>query len=330
VASTTGGCERGSKFSGHKFPLEVLRSAVSTALIDRLGVTWDERFGELKRYKERVGDCNVPGEWQENPQLASWVCVQRSRKDKGKLSPERSARLDTLGFVWDPFDSAWEIMFSELHRYKERFGHCNVPRPKKEKSQLGAWVGKQRALQNKEMLSSARKARLDALGFAWEPLVSKWDAMLGELRGFKDEHSDCNVPVRWEKNPKLGEWVDVQRQFEKTGRLSPLRKARLDDAGFVWDPFDSAWETMFTELQRYREQFGDLNVPAKCEANPPLGIWAHNQRRKQKTRRLSPERKARLDEAGFAWETRSDAWGKMFAKLKCFKDETATATSLTM
>ena len=77
---------------GPEVSLEVLRGAVSTAIVDRLGVTWDERYGELKRYKERFGDCNVPGDWRENPQLGTWVNSQRARRNT--LSAERTARLD--------------------------------------------------------------------------------------------------------------------------------------------------------------------------------------------------------------------------------------------
>jgi len=79
----------------------VLRDAVSTALVERLGVTWDERYGQLKSYKDRFGDCNVPQAWKENPQLGSWVAVQRRFQSKGLLAANRKARLDELGFVWN-------------------------------------------------------------------------------------------------------------------------------------------------------------------------------------------------------------------------------------
>jgi hypothetical protein len=79
--------------------LEALRYAVSTALIDRLGVTWDERYGELKTYKERSGHCNVPARWKENSELGLWVSTQRLRRER--LSPNREERLDALGFCWD-------------------------------------------------------------------------------------------------------------------------------------------------------------------------------------------------------------------------------------
>tara|TARA_B100001142_G_C14153230_1_gene585411 strand:- start:698 stop:892 length:195 start_codon:yes stop_codon:yes gene_type:complete len=34
--------------------------------------------------------------------LGSWVSERRKFKKKGKLSEERIAQLDTLGFIWDP------------------------------------------------------------------------------------------------------------------------------------------------------------------------------------------------------------------------------------
>ena len=86
-------------------------------IVDRLGVTWDERYGELKRYKERFGDCNVPahsvGEYR---QLGSWVNKNRTEQSNGTLSTDRKARLDELGFIWDAHESAWETMFAELKR----------------------------------------------------------------------------------------------------------------------------------------------------------------------------------------------------------------------
>ena len=75
--------------------------------LDERGFDWDPKldawevmFGELKGYKERFGDCNVPQVWKENPPLGRWVHNQRMAEKKGKLLPERKARLDALGFEW--------------------------------------------------------------------------------------------------------------------------------------------------------------------------------------------------------------------------------------
>jgi predicted helicase len=95
---------------GPEVSLEVLRSAVSTVIVDRLGGTWDERYGQLKSYKERFGDCNVPARWPENPTLGMWVNNQRAQKKRGELSSVREVRLNELGFVWDTVEAAWEAM----------------------------------------------------------------------------------------------------------------------------------------------------------------------------------------------------------------------------
>jgi len=94
-------CER-VEVLGPEILLDVLRAAVSTAIVDCLGVTWDERYGELKRYKEQFGDCNVPQDWEENPLLGNWVDAQRRFQSKGLLSAKRKTRLDELGFDWGP------------------------------------------------------------------------------------------------------------------------------------------------------------------------------------------------------------------------------------
>ena len=126
-------------------------------------------FAELTHYKERFGHCNVPRGWRESPQLSGWVTHQRSNERSGRLSAARKERLDVLGFVWDPKPAAWETMFSELERYRERFGNCNVPDNWNENPPLGSWVVVQRIWRKKGNLSSVRVARLDELGLNWIP-----------------------------------------------------------------------------------------------------------------------------------------------------------------
>jgi hypothetical protein len=131
---------------------------------------WDTMFAELKQYRDQYGHCKVPQGWIENRQLAGWVMTQRSRKKKGTISLEQAARLDAIGFIWGVHDTFWETMFVELTDYKQRFGHCNVPQRWPENPQLATWVGTQRSQKN---LSTERKARLDALGFDWNPQANK-------------------------------------------------------------------------------------------------------------------------------------------------------------
>ena len=112
---------------GPEVSLDVLRDAVSTALVDRLGITWDERYGEVKKYKERFGDCNVPVSWPPNPMLGTWVATQRRSRGQRQLSAERRIQLDALGFDWDPIGALWEEGFRRLQEFAKEQGHCRVP-----------------------------------------------------------------------------------------------------------------------------------------------------------------------------------------------------------
>src|SRR5262249_35050798 len=148
-------------------------SASRRQRLDELGFIWDpfeadweEGFRYLTIYKEREGHCRVPHSHMENGlRLGSWV--GRQRQSINTLSAARRQRCDKLGFVWDPFETAWTEGFRYLKIYKEREGHCRVPGAHKENGfRLGQWVGVQR--RNLEAMSDSRRQRLNDLGFVWD------------------------------------------------------------------------------------------------------------------------------------------------------------------
>ena len=63
------------------------------------------RYQELKEYKARTGDCNVPMR-KGQPQLGEWVGQQRKAyklKKEGKqsaMTEERMEKLNKIGFTW--------------------------------------------------------------------------------------------------------------------------------------------------------------------------------------------------------------------------------------
>jgi hypothetical protein len=63
----------------------------------RQNQSWDEMYQRLTKYKTIHGDCNVPQEWKEDPQLGSWVVKQRYRRKKGLLKEDRARKLDEVG-----------------------------------------------------------------------------------------------------------------------------------------------------------------------------------------------------------------------------------------
>src|SRR5262249_35055775 len=139
---------------------------------DAIEEAWETGFHHLAVYKQREGHCRVPAKYMENGfRLGQWVSVQRQAK--GKMPAERRRRLDALGFVWDPYDADWDEGFRYLTIYKEREGHCRVPRGHRENGfGLGQWVADQRKA--KGMMPAERRQRLDELEFIWDTREAAW------------------------------------------------------------------------------------------------------------------------------------------------------------
>jgi len=78
------------------------------ALLQDIGFVWDpyvakwqRMYAALVAFKEETGHSLVPQCHPDNPKLGQWVNTQRTLHRKGKLSDERMALLEAIGFVWD-------------------------------------------------------------------------------------------------------------------------------------------------------------------------------------------------------------------------------------
>ncbi len=148
--------------------LKTLQGSITAVCVEKLGFTWDLRYGELIRYKERFGDCNIPKRWLEDKQLGLWVGTQRANYNSGTLSEDHIKRLENIGFVWSTLESQWEEMFVALKEYKKDHGDCNVPDRWSENKQLATWVSTQRRSYKKGKLSDERIKRLEDISFLWK------------------------------------------------------------------------------------------------------------------------------------------------------------------
>ena len=155
-----------------------------------------------------------------------------------------------------------------------------------------------------------------------QPNKVPWDFRFRELMEYADEHGNCNVPQRWEKNPSLGRFVKINRQYymrkitKKGGRKNPLideRIALLDAIGFVWDirqricrPY--VWHDEFRKLKQFHKKFGHFNVPNEPKYGRLYG-WVFSMRYFQNMKFekdtglhlkiLTPGRESQLNEIGF-------------------------------
>ena len=139
-----------------------------------------------------------------------------------------------------------------------------------------------------------------------------------ELRlQFKEAKGHFNVPRSFKlKGFRLGLWVGTQRANQDS--LSPERKQRLDDIGFVWDMSAEKWEVGFSKLLQFKEAEGHCRVPKYFELDGyKLGEWVSIQRKTPYS--MADERKQRLDAIDFAWDPLAHRWEVGFDKLLQFK-----------
>ncbi|MDC6454678.1 helicase associated domain-containing protein, partial [Planktomarina temperata] len=238
------------------------------------------------------------------------------RKAKDRISPERTQRLEDIGFVWDHIAEQWEEGFSKLLQLNEAEGHCRVPAKfKLDGFNLGQWVSDQRKA--KDRISPERRQRLDDVGFVWDTLTEAWEEGFSNLLQFQEVEGHCNVPAKFKLNGfNLGKWVSHQRTGKDS--MSPERKQRLDAIGFVWDNLTEAWEAGFSKLLQFKEAEGHCRVLKSYKLEGfNLGQWVLRQRTNKDS--MSPERKQRLDDISFIWDPFTEAWEEGFSKLVQFK-----------
>lgn len=230
-------------------------------LMDDLGFTWKSRdrgkwednLELIGEFKAKHGHSDIPLHYPENPKLGRFINQTRVQRNSGRLSDDRIAKLDAIGFVWegtkyqigeDGMSVAWKSRFDELLRYKQAHGNCDVPYDWEENNPLANWVSAQRRLKKSGELHPERVRLLEEIGFTWELISPRqsWEIRYAELLQFKAIHGNCDVPSKYPHNPALGKWVDTQRQNKKSGKLSSDQERLLNEAGFIWEK-RSGWRT---------------------------------------------------------------------------------------
>ena len=154
--------------------------------------SWDNWIKELREYKARHGDVDVPLKYSHNQALGAFVNRQRTEHRKlqqglqTSLNEQRIASLNELGFKWAirVGRTPWETRLNELKKFKEQHGHCNVPSTYPKNQPLAYWVFKQRGqfriYQKRDYVIPGEKRqtchmtpdrirKLDEIGFEWNP-----------------------------------------------------------------------------------------------------------------------------------------------------------------
>merc|ERR1711933_252001 len=108
-------------------------------------------------YKQKHKTTNVPS---RIPKLCDWVHTQRQQYKLRRLSKERIARLQSIGFAWQSLkrNDDWTVMYNRLVQYQKKYNSFvfNAVAFTKEDSKLRQWACYQRKRYSKGKLSQSR------------------------------------------------------------------------------------------------------------------------------------------------------------------------------
>eukprot|EP00584_Thalassiosira_punctigera_P012001 CAMPEP_0172553818 /NCGR_PEP_ID=MMETSP1067-20121228/51849_1 /TAXON_ID=265564 ORGANISM="Thalassiosira punctigera, Strain Tpunct2005C2" /NCGR_SAMPLE_ID=MMETSP1067 /ASSEMBLY_ACC=CAM_ASM_000444 /LENGTH=383 /DNA_ID=CAMNT_0013342055 /DNA_START=171 /DNA_END=1322 /DNA_ORIENTATION=+ len=235
--------------------------------------SWHEQFYYFSLFRTLHGPDATPGKECHTPiddetyytqaDLSAWIREQNhSRKAflEGKASDITANQirvLDNASFPWIRDSSErWDAHFRELLEYKEKHGHCNVPR---RSCKLGIWVKNQRAAYHKlcdmatgrggnrdvkrttAVITPDQIKLLTEIGFQWKlrpDHSDAWDTHYENMKVFIMKNGHCRVSPK--EFPNLGRWACEMRNRYKEkaegekSRISDEQISKLNAIGFQW------------------------------------------------------------------------------------------------
>jgi superfamily II DNA or RNA helicase len=206
--------------------------------------TWNEKYLLLKKHlKENNG--RVPSCKKENGEISlhSWLCLQRYKSKKNKITEEQIKLMDSLpNFTWLTEDT-WMKKYLEL---KEYLKNNNNKYPTKKDESFVIWIWTQKRNYAKNKLSKKRIKLLEDLpNFILDSEKNKerlWEENYLKLKLYVKNNKRLPPEVKSKEDPdynKFVNWIKYQRKiYKKPGKtcLTDSRKMKLEKIKYWrWD-----------------------------------------------------------------------------------------------
>jgi hypothetical protein len=277
----------------------------------------------------------VPKRYQDDPKLGTWVETQRVQHKKlqqdgeavtpnNRLNAERLAKLESVGFAWsaknirkiktapltpiagggaigsakkrpmvDPVqrlqarqrlhDQTWNEMYLRLVAYKEKYGDSLVPKKFEEDPKLASWVENQRVLYNRDYKTHPRGGmKREESSNLSEPHPEP-DAVGGK------------TPEEWALEMIKGTTATEEDAAEVAATMAEATMEVVNDVVAGDGGVDDA---ALAEIAAAAAAASHSSLLDPEEGGGKAGA-------SMASKRLSQERKEKLDALGFVWSLRS-------------------------
>lgn len=307
-------------------------------------LSWETKLNSAKAYFEKHNDLLVPIDYVDDSgvKLGTWISNLRTYRKVGSnsasITPERIRKLDSIGMVWDVFDSLWEQNYSAAVKYYNENGDLDVPvnYVTEDGIKLHVWLQAiKSAYRNKGLkrkLTVQQIEGLEKIGIDWRTVPEiQWERGYNNAKEYYEEHGDLLVPISYvtKDGQTLGRWIRAQREKRNNGKLKAERIKMLDALNMDWvgQTVEVSWENRYKLAKDYYLQHGNLNLPSDYKIKGIwLAKWINEQRQirigNRKGKQLSKLQIKLLDEIGMQWE-RSEyyKWNEQFDRAKLFYEQ---------
>ena len=144
----------------------------------------------------------------------------------------------------------------------------------------------------------------------------QWDEMLEKYIEHVETTGRYSCPKSI--NVELNRWIENQRRIYNSGHMSPDRSARLIEVGFKFNRWDAYFEESLSELEKYKDMYGDLNVPVTY---PVVGSIVQTIRSKYRRGLLRSDEIQKLEDIEFVFEYRDFEWMEKYNKVKKYAED---------
>lgn len=279
----------------------------------------------------------TPDDWSSvgSHPLGVWLADQRRYYAAGTLEASRVEALERLGMVWSVHASAWDAGLDVARSYAAVHGHFLPPATAVwEGAAVGVFAKNARAAARKAAENAARRARGEAdVPYGGELSERRREALaeidpgwcpaweIGWQRCYRltlaHVKAGGTLPTKPGEAVVQGEDLAVWIAAQRTGwdKLMPAQRYLLETVGVDPDEGggpvrptarsqDERWALNLAAARQFHAREGHLTVPRKAVEDVAgeqvkLGAWLDNTRRR--AARLSPQRRAELDELGMRW-----------------------------
>ncbi len=235
---------------------------------------WEEKYKLAEKYYKDNGHLKIPYDYEiEGIKLGGWITAQRSKYKKGKLSKDRTEKLNAIGMVWEPRiddyrnEKKWEETYKLAEEYYKDNGDLQIPYNYEINGKnLSRWLNTQRVQYKQGKLSKDRVDKLNAIGMVWEPKRGsfknnneQWNKKYKLAAEYFQKNGDLQIPYDYEiEGIKLGGWIYTQKKMYIKGDLSENHFKKLDAIGMIWG--DKQINQNLNNNQFYKESMIEILV----------------------------------------------------------------------